>query len=184
VVPPPRPWRHPVVAVTLVATLLVALIVDESVVVVGLLMVEEPDMALVPQPDCNVKFSGRLVIQPTIVSIDLRKTMLLKLVLLLSSSSGPDHNWYTDPGATDHITGDLDKLTIHEHYLGNDQIHAANGDRYEHHSCLVKLLFPLPIAILSLIMSCMFPPPTKISFMFIDLLLIMIPLLNFIHISS
>jgi hypothetical protein len=82
VVPPPQPWRHPVVAVTLVATLLVA-IVDESVVVVGLLMVEEPDMALVPQPDCNVKFAGRLVIRPTIVSVDLRKTMLLKLVLLL-----------------------------------------------------------------------------------------------------
>jgi hypothetical protein len=27
----------------------------------------------------------------------------------------------------DHITGDLDKLTMHDTYLGNDQIHAANG---------------------------------------------------------
>jgi hypothetical protein len=43
------------------------------------------------------------------------------------SSSGPDHNWYTDSGAIDHITGDLNKLTMHDHYLGNDQIHAANG---------------------------------------------------------
>jgi hypothetical protein len=27
----------------------------------------------------------------------------------------------------DHITGDLDRLTMHEPYHGNDQIHAANG---------------------------------------------------------
>jgi hypothetical protein len=45
----------------------------------------------------------------------------------LASSSSVDNNWYTNSGATDHITGDLDKLTIHDHYSGNDQIHAANG---------------------------------------------------------
>jgi hypothetical protein len=45
----------------------------------------------------------------------------------LASSSGVNNNWYMDSGATDHITGDLDKLTMHDHYSGNDQIHVANG---------------------------------------------------------
>jgi hypothetical protein len=45
----------------------------------------------------------------------------------LASSSNIDNNWYMDSGATDHITGDLDKLTMHDYYSGNDQIHAANG---------------------------------------------------------
>jgi hypothetical protein len=38
-----------------------------------------------------------------------------------------DNNWYTDTGATDHITSELDKLAIWERYNGTDQIHAANG---------------------------------------------------------
>jgi hypothetical protein len=44
----------------------------------------------------------------------------------LAASSGADNNWYTDSGATDHITGDLNKLTMHDTYSGHDQIHAAN----------------------------------------------------------
>jgi hypothetical protein len=43
------------------------------------------------------------------------------------SGSSTDHAWYTDSGATDHITGELDWLTIYEPYTGPDQIHAANG---------------------------------------------------------
>lgn len=31
-----------------------------------------------------------------------------------------DNNWYTDSGATDHITTDLDKLVIKEKYYGKD----------------------------------------------------------------
>ncbi|WVZ77133.1 hypothetical protein U9M48_025033 [Paspalum notatum var. saurae] len=38
-----------------------------------------------------------------------------------------DTNWYTDSGATDHITGDLEKLSVRDKYNGTDQIHAANG---------------------------------------------------------
>jgi hypothetical protein len=38
-----------------------------------------------------------------------------------------DNNWYTDTGATDHITGELDKLAVRERYNDTDQIHAANG---------------------------------------------------------
>jgi hypothetical protein len=45
---------------------------------------------------------------------------------LVASSNG-DNQWYTDSGTTDHITCDLDPLTMHETYHGNDQIHATNG---------------------------------------------------------
>jgi hypothetical protein len=44
----------------------------------------------------------------------------------LASSAITDNNWYTDSGAIDHITRDLDKLTMHDAYCGNDQIHAVN----------------------------------------------------------
>jgi hypothetical protein len=37
-------------------------------------------------------------------------------------------NWYTDSGATAHITGELEKLSSRERYNGSDQIHAANGE--------------------------------------------------------
>jgi hypothetical protein len=32
-----------------------------------------------------------------------------------------------DFGATNHITGDLDNFTMHDHYTNTDQIHATNG---------------------------------------------------------
>jgi hypothetical protein len=38
-----------------------------------------------------------------------------------------DTEWYTDFGATDYITFELDKLTIKEKYGGLDQVHTANG---------------------------------------------------------
>ena len=37
-----------------------------------------------------------------------------------------DTNWYVDSGATDHITGELDKLTVGEKYGGQDQVHTAS----------------------------------------------------------
>lgn len=43
------------------------------------------------------------------------------------SSYGVDTNWYLDTAATDHITGELEKLTTKERYHGNEQVHAANG---------------------------------------------------------
>jgi hypothetical protein len=46
---------------------------------------------------------------------------------VLAASSSGDQKWYIDSGATDHITGDLDRFTMHETYHGNDQIHAVNG---------------------------------------------------------
>jgi hypothetical protein len=42
-------------------------------------------------------------------------------------SFGVDTNWYMDSGARDHITRELDKLTIRDKYHGGDRVHAANG---------------------------------------------------------
>ncbi|KAJ0983603.1 hypothetical protein J5N97_011858 [Dioscorea zingiberensis] len=38
-----------------------------------------------------------------------------------------DPNWYMDSGATDHITSDLDRLTVKEKYGGGDQVQVGNG---------------------------------------------------------
>jgi hypothetical protein len=38
-----------------------------------------------------------------------------------------DTNRYTDTGATDHITGELEKLTTRDKYHGHDQVHTASG---------------------------------------------------------
>jgi hypothetical protein len=37
-----------------------------------------------------------------------------------------DPVWYADSVAMDHITGDLDKMTMKENYGAQDQVHAAN----------------------------------------------------------
>ena len=29
-----------------------------------------------------------------------------------------DTNWYADSGATDHVTGELEKMTVHDKYTG------------------------------------------------------------------
>jgi hypothetical protein len=38
-----------------------------------------------------------------------------------------DSNWYVDSGATDHITGKLDKIVVRDSYHGGDQIYTTNG---------------------------------------------------------
>jgi hypothetical protein len=43
------------------------------------------------------------------------------------NSYSVDNTWYTDTGATDHITGELEKLSIRDKYNGGDQIHTASG---------------------------------------------------------
>ena len=44
-----------------------------------------------------------------------------------STSYGVDTNWYMDSGATDNITSNLEKLSIHDRYKGHDKIHTASG---------------------------------------------------------
>jgi hypothetical protein len=38
-----------------------------------------------------------------------------------------DTEWYTDTGATDHITSELDKLVIRKKYGGSNQVHTASS---------------------------------------------------------
>jgi hypothetical protein len=38
-----------------------------------------------------------------------------------------DPNWYSDTGATDHITSDLDHLAVRERYNGGEQVQVGNG---------------------------------------------------------
>jgi hypothetical protein len=49
-------------------------------------------------------------------------------------SYGVDSNWYGDSGATDHVTGELDKLAVKDAYNGNEQIYNTSGSgmRIEH----------------------------------------------------
>jgi hypothetical protein len=44
-----------------------------------------------------------------------------------SNSYTVNTNWYTDTGATNHITGELEKLSLREKYHGGEQIHTASG---------------------------------------------------------
>jgi hypothetical protein len=44
-----------------------------------------------------------------------------------TSSYQVDPNWYSDMGATDHITSDLDRLAIREKYHGPDTVQVSNG---------------------------------------------------------
>lgn len=50
-----------------------------------------------------------------------------KTTALATSLYGVDINWYMDSGATDHVTGELEKLTVRDRYNRQDQIHIANG---------------------------------------------------------
>uniref|UniRef100_A0A453EQ70 Retrovirus-related Pol polyprotein from transposon TNT 1-94-like beta-barrel domain-containing protein n=1 Tax=Aegilops tauschii subsp. strangulata TaxID=200361 RepID=A0A453EQ70_AEGTS len=51
-----------------------------------------------------------------------------KIAAAADTSYGVDTNWYMDTGATNHITGEPEKLTMHEQYRGQDQVYtAANG---------------------------------------------------------
>jgi len=40
---------------------------------------------------------------------------------------GVDTNWYVDSGASDHVTADLEKMSVRDKYGGHDQVHTANG---------------------------------------------------------
>ena len=44
-----------------------------------------------------------------------------------TSSLPVDPHWYMDTGATEHLTGQLEKLNTQEPYHGKDQVYTANG---------------------------------------------------------
>jgi hypothetical protein len=45
-----------------------------------------------------------------------------------AAAYGIDTNWNLDSGATDHITGALNKLTVHNKYNGRDHVHTTDGN--------------------------------------------------------
>jgi hypothetical protein len=75
-----------------------------------------------------------------------------------TTSYGVGLNWYTSIGATYHVTGELDKLTVHDKYKGNDQVHTANEAgmnishighsivRTPHQNLMLKNIFYVPKA--------------------------------------
>jgi hypothetical protein len=94
-----------------------------------------------------------------------------------------DTNWYTDMGATDHITGELERLDVRHKYNGNDQVHMASGSglNISHigHSIISTL-----VEILFLRISCMFLKLLRIYYLLINLLLIIMPHSNTFQIPS
>lgn len=42
-------------------------------------------------------------------------------------SYGIDSNWYTDSGATNHITSELDKMSVRDKYQGKDRVQTVNS---------------------------------------------------------
>jgi hypothetical protein len=90
-----------------------------------------------------------------------------------------DPNWYSDTGATDHITSDLDCLAIHERYHGGDQVQVDNGA-----GCVFCILVILLLLLLLILLYCIiffmyliFPGT---SFLFINFSIIMTYFLNII----
>jgi hypothetical protein len=48
-----------------------------------------------------------------------------------TTSYGIDTNWYANLGATDHVTSDLDKLSVRYKYASNDQVYTTSGSGME-----------------------------------------------------
>jgi hypothetical protein len=44
-----------------------------------------------------------------------------------SACYGVDTNWYADSSASDHITSELERLTVRDKYHGHDQVRTASG---------------------------------------------------------
>jgi hypothetical protein len=55
-----------------------------------------------------------------------------KAANMASTGYNIDTKWYTNTRTTDHITYELDKLTMREKYGGSDLVHTASGVRYAH----------------------------------------------------
>jgi hypothetical protein len=45
----------------------------------------------------------------------------------VNAAYGVDTNWYSDTGATHHITGELHNLTMRDTYRGNDRVNTSSG---------------------------------------------------------
>jgi hypothetical protein len=98
-------------------------------------------------------------------------------------STSIDPNWYLDSSATDHITDELEKLTMHERYNGNDKIRAANSAGMDINH-IGKSIIPTSSCLLHLNHISMFLMPANSLFPSIILPLIIIHLSSYIRIFS
>jgi hypothetical protein len=95
---------------------------------------------------------------------------------------GIDTNWYADSGASNHITGELEKMTVRDKYGGQDQVHTASGAGMDISNIGHSVLQP-QIKIYILEISCMCPVQVKVCYLFTVLPRIIMLSLNFIQIS-
>jgi hypothetical protein len=129
---------------------------------------------LIPAAKCASKSGTRLPIAGTATMKSLY--LIYNRLAGVASASTNDPNWYLDSGATDHITGELEKLTMHETYHNNDQIRVANGAGMDI-THVGKAVLPDPFI---LITSCTYPIPINNLFLFIGSILITILSLSYI----
>jgi hypothetical protein len=84
----------------------------------------------------HVKCVAKLATLLSIVGKEFRRIIVVQKNLLMSPLAimvlTLDTNWYADSGATDHITGNLDKLHVRDRYDGNEQIHTSSGSCIHH----------------------------------------------------
>lgn len=70
--------------------------------------------------------------------ITLIKGVILQQHLLqMATSNRPplEQQWYTNTGATDHVTFDIDNLSLRSDYQGSDKVSVGNGGRFAYFSC-------------------------------------------------
>jgi histone deacetylase 1/2 len=84
-----------------------------------------------------------------------------------TTNYGVDTNWYMDSGATDHITSELEKLTVRDKYHGQDQVHTVSGSGMKI-SNVGRTILHTPHRNLHLKIFFMFLPQIKILLPFIN----------------
>jgi hypothetical protein len=103
-----------------------------------------------------------------------------------NNTKGPSYNvdpaWYSDTGATNHITSELDKLIVMEKYNRQDQIRGANGGGMHSAHVGQSTLFTTHCN-LSLKHVLHVPSSQNILFIFVALPVIIMCLLNIILMS-
>jgi hypothetical protein len=95
-----------------------------------------------------------------------------------ATAYGIDTIWHLDSGSTDHITGALNKLTVHDKYNRCDRVHTADGNGM-HISHIGHSVLHAPRSSLHPKILSMFLVLQKTCFPFIDLHLIIMSFLSF-----
>ncbi|KAK1696548.1 hypothetical protein QYE76_013245 [Lolium multiflorum] len=125
-----------VVDVTITVVTTVAMTVDNTVIAVTIVGI---DVMTVEVASTGVMMDNAVMVEVAVVVMivvhrreAVAEEELLHALLTQPAKSalrayGVDTNWYMDTGATDHITGQLNKLHTQDNYKGHDQVHNASG---------------------------------------------------------